>query len=135
MAKFPTPEWVSALMEKLNTDEKYAQVARNWEGDMAYVVEPGGAMTEGINFYLDLWHGKCRDAFVIDESRHVTPVFTLRGPYENYVRLLKGELEPMQALLTRKIGVQGNMAVIVRSVPTVLDFVRCCREVTDSFVE
>ena len=135
MAKFPTPEWVTALMDKLNADEKYAQVARNWEGDMAYVVEPGGALTEEIKFYLDLWHGKCRDAFVIDESRPVKPVFTLRGPYENYVRLLKGELEPMQALLTRKIGVQGNMAVIMRSVPTVLDFVRCCREVTDSYLE
>jgi hypothetical protein len=41
----------------------------------------------------------------------------------------------MQALLTRKIGVQGNMAVLMRNVPTVLDFVRCCRDVTDGFVE
>jgi hypothetical protein len=39
----------------------------------------------------------------------------------------------MQALLTRKLSVHGNMAVLMRSVPTVLDFVRCCREVTDSF--
>ena len=62
------------------------------------------------------------------------PTFTLHAPYENATRLLKGELEPMQALLTRKVGVQGNMAVLMRSVPTVLDFVRCCREVTDSFV-
>jgi len=26
------------------------------------------------------------------------------------------------------------MAVLMRSVPTVLDFVRCCREVTDDYV-
>jgi hypothetical protein len=31
------------------------------------------------------------------------------------------------------LGVYGNMAVLMRSVPTVLDFVRCCREVTDGF--
>jgi len=37
----------------------------------------------------------------------------------------------MQAMLTRKLGVQGNMAVMMRSVPVVLDFVRCAREVTD----
>ena len=135
MAKFPTPEWVIALMEKLNTDEKYAQVAHNWEGDMGFVIDPSGPLTEEVKFYLDLWHGKCRDAFVVDESRQVKPVFTLRAPYENYVRLLMGEMEPMQALLTRKIGVQGNMAVIMRSVPTVLDFVRCCREVTDSYLK
>jgi putative sterol carrier protein len=134
MAKFPTAEWIQALNEKLNSDERYAQVARNWEGDMLFQVDPGGILTETAQFYLDLWHGKCRDAFVVDGTREVKPVFTLKAPYDNYVRLLKGELEPMQALLTRKIGVQGNMAVLMRSIPTVLDFVRCCREVTDSFI-
>jgi putative sterol carrier protein len=134
MAKFPTAEWIQALNEKLNSDERYAQVARNWEGDMLFQVDASGVLTEPAQFYLDLWHGKCRDAFVIDGTREVKPVFTLKAPYDNYVRLLKGELEPMQALLTRKIGVQGNMAVLMRSVPTVLDFVRCCREVTDSYI-
>lgn len=133
MAKFPLPEWLEALMAKLNTDEKYAQAARNWEGDMIFQVEPGGSLQQPVSFYLDLWHGKCRNAFVIDGSRPVSAVFTLKAPYDNYVRLLKSELDPMQALLTRKIGVQGNMAVLMRSVPTVLDFVRCCREVTDGF--
>lgn len=131
MAQFPSDEWLHALMEKLNMDERYAQAARNWEGDMAFVIEPSGELKEQKQFYLDLWHGKCRDAFVIDATRQVSPVFTLKGPYDNYVKLLKGEIEPMQALLTRKIGVQGNMAVLMRSVPTVLDFVRCCREITD----
>ncbi len=134
MAKFPTPEWIQALMDKLNTDERYAQVAHNWEGDMAFVVEAGGPVPAETSYYLDLWHGKCRNAFVMDAEHPAAPVFTLHASYDNYVRLLKGEIEPMQALLTRKIGVQGNMAIIMRSVPTVLDFVRCCREVTDSFM-
>ena len=133
MAEFPSTKWLQALMEKLNTDERYAQVARNWEGDMAFLIEPGGPIEEPISYYIDLWHGKARDAYIIDENHEVNPVFTLKAPYENYVRLLKGELEPMQALLTRKIGVKGNMAILMRSVPTVLDFVRCCREVTDSY--
>jgi putative sterol carrier protein len=133
MAEFPSTEWLQALMEKLNTDERYAQVARNWEGDMAFVIDPGGLIEEPISYYIDLWHGKARDAYIIDENHEVNPVFTLKAPYENYVRLLKGEMEPMQALLTRKIGVKGNMAILMRSVPTVLDFVRCCREVTDSY--
>ena len=134
MAKFPSEEWLKSLVDKLNTDERYAQAALNWEGDMAFVIDPSGELTEQMKFYLDLWHGKCRDAFMLDDSRQVAPVFTLKGTYDNYVKLLKGEIEPMQALLTRKIGVQGNMAVLMRSVPTVLDFVRCCREVMDKDV-
>lgn len=134
MAKFPSDDWVQSLMDKLNTDEKYAQVARNWEGDMIFLIEPGGEVTGTTRYYLDLWHGKCRGASVLPLDQEAKATFTLKAPYDNYVRLLKGEIEPMQALLTRKIGVQGNMAVLMRSVPTVLDFVRCCREVTDSYV-
>lgn len=134
MAKFPTAEWLQALVEKLNSDENYARVAHNWEADMKVTVEAGGSLAAPMDFYLDLWHGKCRRAFILDGSQEVKPALVLRLPYENGVRLLKGELDPMQALLTRKIGVQGNMALLMRNVPTVLDFVRCCREVTDSFV-
>jgi putative sterol carrier protein len=134
MATFPKDEWVEAVKEKLNTDEKYAQIARNWEGDMVYIVEPGGDLQETITFYLDLWHGHCRDAYRVISEQEAKAVFSLKAPYDHYVKLLKGDLEPMQALLTRKISVQGNMAVLMRNVPTVLDFVRCCREVTDGFI-
>jgi putative sterol carrier protein len=134
MATFPTDDWVKVVMDKLNADPKYAQVARNWEGDMVFVVEPGGVLTDTVTFYLDLWHGKCRDAYPVKTGNEVKAVFTLNAPYDNYVRLLKGDLDPIQALLTRKIAVHGNMAVLMRNVPTVIDFVRCCREITDGFI-
>jgi len=133
VAKFPQLEWLIALKDKLNTDENYAQIARNWEGDMIFLIEKGGSLTQTVSFYLDLWHGKCRDAYLLAEGQEAKAVFTLKAPYDNYVRLLKGEIDPMQALLTRKIGVSGNMVVLMRNVPTVLDFVRCCREITDNY--
>ena len=133
MAIFPTEDWLVAMTEKLNTDEKYAQVARNWEGDMVFSIEGDGIRQDSTRYYLDLWHGKCRGSFVIQPEQDVQAVLLLRAPYGNFVRLLKGELEPMQALLTRKIGVQGNMAILMRNVPTVLDFVRCAREITTGF--
>jgi putative sterol carrier protein len=134
MAKFPDPEWVTVLMEKLNTDEKYAHIARNWEGDILFRVEKDATLQEQVSFYLDLWHGRCREAIVYIDGQAIKSAFVLKAPYGNFVRVLKGELDPMQAMLTRKLGVQGNMAVLMRNVPTVLDFVRCCREITDSFL-
>ena len=133
MATFPTAEWLQALMEKLNSDQQYAQVAVKWEGDMIFLIETGEGMAEETSFYIDLWHGRCRDVKILNKADEVKASFTLKGSYENYVRLLKGEMDPMQALLTRKLGVKGNMATLMRSVPVVLDFVRCCREVTDGF--
>ena len=132
MAKFPTPEWTQALMEKLNGDAQYAGIARKWEGDLLFQIEPDGSLGERKLIYLDLWHGKCRQAFMVEDQAGLKPAFVLKATYGNFVHILKGDWHPMQAMLTRKLRVQGNMAVMMRSVPTVLDFVRCAQEVTDS---
>jgi len=121
-------------MEKLNTDDHYAKVARNWEGDILVIIEPSGPLHQGHKWYLDLWHGKCRDAYPLEDPNTVAPTVTLLGPYDTYLRIFNGELDTLQALWSRKIEVQGNMALLMRSVPTVLEFMRCCREITDSFV-
>ena len=59
-AQFPSSEWLQGLEEKLNSDEKYAQVAKKWEGDLIFLIEPEGNLEEQLTFYLDLWHGACR---------------------------------------------------------------------------
>lgn len=121
-------------MEKLNRDEQYAQIAQKWEGDILFVIQPEGALSQTVRLYFDLWHGKCREAYLVKNQEDQNPAFVLQAPYENFKRILTGELHPMQALMTRKLTVQGNMATLMRSVPTVLDFVRCAREITDDFV-
>ncbi len=131
MAVFPSPEWLAALKDKLNNDEKYGHTARNWEGDLRFILEPSGAHIETIWMYIGLWHGKCQDALLeTPGNTDRKPAFTLKAPYDNFIQVLTGKLAPMQALMTRKLGVQGNMAILMRSVPTILDFVRCAKEVT-----
>lgn len=129
---FPNQEWLDGFINKLNTDEKYAQVAATWEADMNFIIEPSGPVTETVAIYLDLWHGKCRDAyFVTSPEQHREAMFTLSAPYDNMLKVVKGGMDPMQAMLTRKLNVKGNMAYMMRNVPTVLAFVRCLRESTD----
>ncbi len=130
MSVFPSAEWLKTFEEKLNSDQKYAQVAKNWEGDMYFIIEPEGNLQERMVMYLDLWHGQCRKSEVVADPATYNPAFTLKAGYTNFAKVLKGELDPMQAMLTRKLDVKGNMAVMMRNVPTVLDFVRCAREVT-----
>jgi len=129
-AIFPSPEWLQILSDKLNSDERYAQIARNWEGDMCVVIEPSGPLTEKQQYYLDLWHGKCRKVQILKDMSSVQPKFILTATYDNISRIMKGQLDPMTAMMTRKLQVQGSMAYMMRNVPTVLDFVRCARDVT-----
>lgn len=127
---FPSEGWLVALKDVLNTDTRYADVAKNWEGDLAFVVqadEPG--QPELPLLYLDLWHGKCRSVRVYSPHAPDLPKakFLLKAPLRNLRKILAGELDPMQAMMTRRLNVEGNMAYMLRNVPTVLDFVRCAR--------
>ena len=133
-AIFPSMDWLNELDVKLNTDARYAEIAKKWEGDMTIVVEPEGNLKERRIFYLDLWHGKCRGVAELKDVSEKKPTFVLTATYENIKRIMTGKLDPMQAMLTRKLSVQGNLAVMMRSVPTVLDFVRCAREITSEIL-
>jgi putative sterol carrier protein len=129
-AVFPTPEWLESFEKKLNADERYARIGSKWEGDIYFVIQPEGNLKEQVIYYLDLWHGKCRSTEVVSDITSRSPAFTMRAAYGNFARVLTGDLDPMQAIMTRKLDVKGNMAVMMRSIPTVLEFVRCAKEVT-----
>ena len=131
---FPNAEWLKEFENKLNSDEHYAQIARNWEGDMYFIIEPDGNLKTQTVMYIDLWHGKCRGTEIVSEISSHQPAFSLKAGYGNFAKVLKGEMDPMQAMLTRKLDVKGNMAVMMRNVPTVLDFVRCAREITQNIL-
>jgi len=138
---FPSQAWVQALITVLNSDARYAHIARNWEGDLVIAVEPdedvpsGEPRAHALRIYLDLWHGKCRGGYMIEDGTAAAPPakYVLSAPRSNFLRILSGELDAMQAMLTRRLRVDGSMAYMLRNVPTVLDFVRCARrvEITD----
>ena len=133
-AKFPSQEWMEATREKFNTDEQYARIARNWEGDLRVILDADDKLLEPMWLYWDLWHGTCREAYIEDQTSTKTPALILKAPYKNVLKVLSSEMGVMQALMTRMVSVRGSMALIMRNVPTVLDFVRCCQEVTHSWV-
>lgn len=130
-AIFPSEEWLKGLEDKLNSDARYAEIAKNWEGDLFFFIEPEGNLKERLTFYLDLWHGKCRKVeYQPAPDSHPNPAFTLTASYNNITAILSGKLNPMTAMMTSKLKVKGSMGYMMRNVPTVLDFVRVAQEVT-----
>jgi len=130
--EFLSSEWLNAFKVKLNLDERYARIAQNWEGDIAFYVEAGDTFPQERMLYMDLWHGKCRNAFLIDqkETENTKPAFILSATYNIFLQILEGKLDPLQAMLSRKLRVSGSMAYMMRNIPVVLDFVRCAKETT-----
>jgi len=134
-ATFPSEEWLKGLEAKLNSDKRYGEIAKNWEGDLFFFIQPEGNLKEQLTFYLDLWHGKCRKVdFKPSPEIYPHPGFTLTSSYNNITAILTSKLNPMTAMMTSKLKVKGSMGYMMRNVPTVLDFVRCAQEVTSEIL-
>jgi putative sterol carrier protein len=134
-ALFPSEEWLKELEAKLNTDHRYNEIAKNWEGDLFFFIEPDGNLKEQLTFYLDLWHGTCRKvAYKPSPNSYPNPTFTLTASYKDITSILTGKLNPMTAMMTSKLKVKGSMGYMMRNVPTVLDFVRVAQEVTTEII-
>jgi putative sterol carrier protein len=130
-AIFPSEEWLQGLEQKLNTDPRYKEIAKNWEGDLLFFIEPDGNLKERLAFYLDLWHGQCRRVhYQPAPESYPNPTFTLTASYKDITAILLGKLNPMTAMMTSRLKVKGSMGYMMRNVPTVLDFVRVAQDVT-----
>ena len=67
---FGSDAWIKQLQVELNQSEAYAEAAKNWEGDITFVIEPKGSLLDGeIYMYVDLWHGQCREARIVDSLK------------------------------------------------------------------
>jgi len=132
-SKFPSEEWLTDLHEKLNADGRYARIARNWEGDISLIIEPDDPFPERAICYLDLWHGRSREVEYLTGVGEKHADFVISAPFTNWLRILQGELNPVQAMATMKLRVRGNMVYMMRNIPTILDFTRCAQE-TPHFV-
>ena len=130
-AIFPSEEWLTGLESKINSDVHYNEIAKNWEGDLFFFIEPEGNLDERLTFYLDLWHGTCRKVeYQPKPDSYPNPTFTLTASYKDIASILTGKLNPMTAMMTSKLKVKGSLGYMMRNVPTVLDFVRVAQEVT-----
>ena len=125
--KFPSPEWVSAFNEQVNTSDAYANAAKTWEGDITLVIEGG----PGI--YLDLWHGKCRQAEFLDDPSSKSPEFQITADMEKWKKVLAGKLDPVQGMVTRQIKLDGNLVKIMKNVKAAQELVRCSTKVDTTF--
>ncbi|MHA2295722.1 MAG: SCP2 sterol-binding domain-containing protein [Candidatus Hodarchaeales archaeon] len=118
---FPSEEWLEEYAKKINENPEYAKAAATWEGDFLWIMEPDGTEPEEfrdqtITTYLDLWHGKCRKAFqVTPETGTPDTEFVVTGKYSTWVSIMKGELDSVKALMTRKLKIKGNMAKALRA--------------------
>jgi putative sterol carrier protein len=109
--RFPSDEWITVFKEELNKNKMYQEVAKDWEGDFLFVITPDEDLKKEVVYYVDLWHGKCRDAYLVKGEKQAKFVF--KGPYSNWKKVIRKELDPIRGLIRGMFTVDGDSRVIL----------------------
>jgi len=132
---FPSAEWVAAFKDALNASEAYKVSAAKWEGDFYFIVSAGKGLPEPVKFYLDLWHGECREAYIVDGDDDKNPEFVIEGTIDTYKQVFSKKLDPIRALVSRKLKLKGNLGKVMRSVKATLDLVNAAASIDTVYPE
>ena len=140
MPVFPSEEWLGEFVEKVNGSADYAAAAATWEGDLVFVYEkePDKNVPEDLYAWLDLWHGKCREAAQLDgpdDPRAKAAKFTISAPYSRWKSVLKKELDPVKGMMQGKLKLKGDLPTIVRYVKAANELVNLAGTVPTEFVD
>lgn len=138
MVLFPSKEWLEEYCKMLNQNKEYKEAGKGWgvgwNGDFIFQIE--NIPVDKISFedlpadlakqlkeyvingtsysYIQLEDGECKGTCLIKDPKEVEVGFIMKGPYENWKKLTKGEIDPIRGLLTRKFKLEGSMAKVMR---------------------
>ena len=134
MFKFPSEEWIRVFKDEVNKNKAYEDVARKWEGDFLFIVTPDEGLEKEVVFYMDLWHGKCREAYMVANREVKAADFIYEGPYSNWKNLINGKIDPVKGILMRKFKLKGSMAIIMRNTRAASELVKTASKVPTEFI-
>lgn len=113
MAVFPSEDWCREAVEALNADPDAAEASRGWSGDIGVVIDRAqGAQV----VYL----GAPRDGrfpapeFLSEQTLEARcPSYFARADAETWLALMRGGLDPILALVQKRIVVRGDLSPVV----------------------
>jgi len=131
--KFPSDEWIKALMVQLNNSEAYKKSAKTWEGDF-YFIATGESLPKPVILYMDLWHGDCRSAGEVADESEKNPEFRISATLGVWRKVIEKKLDPIQGMMTGQLKLKGNMIKIMKAPKAAAELVNCCTQVPTEFM-
>ncbi|MGQ9720460.1 MAG: SCP2 sterol-binding domain-containing protein [Candidatus Jordarchaeum sp.] len=134
MVRFPSDAWAKAYMKALNENRAYEDSASDWEGDFLFVLDADDKLKERTAIYIDLYHGKCRDAYVLKAGEEKKTNFVIEAPYSVWVRVIKKELDPVQGLIMGRLKLKGDMAKVMKYTKAAQEMVNTTTAIQSEFL-
>jgi putative sterol carrier protein len=128
---FPSAEWAHALREAINASPAYRASAADWEaGPICFLVRMG---EEKAYLWLDLHRGGCRAAELVAPAEGERAPFLIAAEYEDWKRILQGQLDPVRAIWMGKLKVRGDLSLLLRYMRAAQDLLACAARIPTRF--
>ncbi len=115
---FPSEGWLAAVIEAVNRHPDLPRALAGLPADLAAVVE---AAPPAVPAAVAAWgrHDRRRIAewrLLEDEDEilELGPAYVVRGPYRLWKELLLRQADPLQAVLSGGLRVQGDLEALVK---------------------
>jgi putative sterol carrier protein len=135
---FPSPEWASEFKRVLDGSAAYRTAGATWtHGPVALVIkaDPAIGIADDVGLWLDLHQGVCREAKVVDRAEADRAPFCISGEYSRWKSVIRKELDPIKAMMQKKLELKGQMTTIVKYVNASKELVECATQVPTQFLD
>ena len=132
--KFPSDEWIKAVKDEVNHSSAYAEVAQTWEGAINFTIDDVPDSTgQPTAMWVDLWHGQCRAAKIVDPAQPISAAYTIHAPLANWKKVINKQIGPIQAMVSGQLKVKGNMVTLLKYTKAAQELVECATRVPTEF--
>ena len=135
---FPSPEWAAEFKKQVQSSAAYKQAAATWTfGPVALLTraDPSIGLGEDIGMWLDIDRGQCSDVRVVPKAEAEKAPFCISGDYARWKSVLRKELDPLKAMMQKKLELKGQMTTIVKYVNASKELVECATRVPTAFLD
>jgi len=135
---FPSPEWAQEFKKVMDQSAGYREAGKDWtHGPVALVVKKDAALgiADDIGLWLDLERGVCREAKIVDGAAAEKAPFCISGEYARWKSVIRKELDPIKAMMQKKLELKGQMTIIVKYVNASKELVECATRVPTRFLD
>lgn len=138
-ALFPSKEWTESYARAINDTEEYQESGKGWQWDIAFVITelPQSVQSvirrDSVTFVLELRDGRCNSVRWVEKQEDIKAPFTVSAKYSTWLKVVKGELGPTQAMLTGQLKVKGDISKILRYSAAAVAMVKAAQKVPTSY--
>ena len=116
MALFGSDEWVDALKVEVGRDKELPRAGKGFDATIQFKVTGAGKRGE-VDFWAHMKDGKILESAAGDVGKKAEYVIT--GDYSIWQDIVAGRLDPIQAIMVKKLVFEGNIQTVMKYIKAV----------------